>query len=82
MHITGIEVFHNRADERGARAARVAFLSETTRVHVECRDPMTGANRHSALIADALRQLRRMPEFRGEKGNLTFSPGVWSFEAA
>ena len=70
MFIDGIEIEGLRTSDG---PARVSFVSGSARVHITAMAVQAG---RAGLVADALRQLRRMPEFRAGRVPLTFAPGV------
>ncbi|SPF79675.1 hypothetical protein [Pseudoprimorskyibacter insulae] len=82
MLIKEIEVSdlsHNDA-EIGVSHAIVAFLTEDSTIHIACKAANLFARStevmRSSLIRDAVRQLRRMPEFRAGHRDFRFAPGL------
>lgn len=73
MHVTKIELsdryLHpvNRSD-----CARVSFFADGFITQVEAQAPRAAPQ--PDLIRDAIRQLKRMPEFRSGQDNLSFHP--------
>jgi len=78
MHITQIDIQHLEfeAAQNVVRGC-VALVSKASRIHVDCIIPGTDAaapaQQKSALINEAIRQLRRMPEFRRNESAVTFA---------
>lgn len=59
--------------------AHVAITSDSGRVLVDCQlplEPVEPAKRHSALMHEAIRQLRRMPEYRNGKRQIMVADGL------
>ena len=59
--------------------AHVAITSDSGRVLVDCQlplEPVEPAKRHSALMHEAIRQLRRMPEYRNGKRHIMVADGL------
>lgn len=59
--------------------AHVAITSDSGRVLVNCQvpmEPMEPAKRVSALMHEAIRQLRRMPEYRNGKRQILVADGL------
>lgn len=65
-------------DEGGA--GRVAFVTDTGDLVFECQiKPGRDAEKRNptlALISEAMRQIKRMPEYRISKSYVKFAPGV------
>jgi len=81
MHVIFIDVDSLRYDtRRGRHVALVRFHSQDEVVGIEGRSDLpadaSAEARQAALRADALRQLRRMPEFRRNASALSFASGV------
>ena len=76
MHITGIEVTelqHTAASDIGL----VALTTSRDTIQMRCVIPRAKQGGwKQALIADALRQLTRMPEFRSGEKTLRLAPGL------
>ena len=85
MYVDEIEITEIPTVETPERArASVAFMSYERQVQVMCdlrEAPETPMKRHGALLREALRQLRRMPEFRAGRALLEFRPGLISEES-
>lgn len=83
MHVTDIQISNPMYRQTlGELTAVVSLSSESRDVRVHCAvpaedntEPQKGAGR-LALIREALRQLRRMPEMRTGREELSFAPGV------
>lgn len=77
MYITQIEVseYPSRHGEL-RRRAHVRLQSDRKQVQMECaiREDEARAGSRLAFIRDALRQVRRMPEFRRGTEEITFAP--------
>jgi len=59
--------------------AQVAITADSGRVLVDCQlptEPMEPANRRTALLHEAIRQLRRMPEYRNGKREIQIADGL------
>jgi hypothetical protein len=59
--------------------AQVAITADSGRVLVDCQiptDQMEPATRRSALMHEAIRQLRRMPEYRSGKHEIRIAEGL------
>lgn len=71
MHVTSI-IFTNRRIDPATRAdcADVAFISGSVVARFLATGPR--ASPRLALIRDAIRQLKRMPEFRSGQAELSF----------
>lgn len=58
----------------------VAFMTDTATIQVTCQAPAlayrTAWALRRRLVKDALRQLRRMPEFRSGLAEIRFSPSL------
>ena len=84
MYVDAIEITEIPTEETPERArASVAFTSYERQVQVMCdlQDaPQPPRIRRNALMREALRQLRRMPEFRAGRAVLEFRPGLLSEE--
>lgn len=82
MHITQIEIagmFEDEAEQ--STRAHVAFYAQDRQVHIDCTvSERKGPTLAKRLISEAIRQMRRMPEFRGGRGELSFEPGLWTEE--
>lgn len=81
MYVDAIEITEIPSEETPERArASVAFMSYERQVQVMCdlneAPEPSSLKRRVALMRDALRQLRRMPEFRAGRSELKFGPGV------
>ncbi|WP_299349609.1 hypothetical protein [uncultured Shimia sp.] len=81
MYVNAIEITEIPSEETPERAqASVAFLSYERQIQVVCdlREAPAAATfkRKVALMRDALRQLKRMPEFRAGRAVLEFQPGI------
>jgi hypothetical protein len=75
IDIAGIEV---EALDSTLRA-QVAITADSGRVLVDCKiatDPIEPATRKSALMHEAIRQLRRMPEYRSGKREILIAEGL------
>ena len=83
MYIKAIEVTDVQpvGTAGGFTRAVVAFHGDDSAIHLSCR---TAANDQSeplkrrTLIFDAVRQLRRMPEYRTGSKRFSFAPGLIS----
>ncbi len=79
MYVDDIEITEIPTIETPERArASVAFMSYERQVQVMCdlREAPEPKKRRGALLREALRQLRRMPEFRAGRVALEFRPGL------
>lgn len=80
MHITKIEVSEVKPIERDRREGYVLFsaLGRKVQVFCEVRDTEARApgDTKGSLVREAIRQIRRMPEYRAGKSRLTFEPGL------
>jgi hypothetical protein len=59
--------------------AQVAITADSGRVLVDCKiatDPIEPSNRKTALMHEAIRQLRRMPEYRSGKHEIRIAEGL------
>ena len=81
MHITqiniqGLEFETTREILRGC----VALISSATRFQVDCAlhdsADTSDAQRRSALVDEAIRQLKRMPEFRRNQDAVSVADGL------
>ncbi len=81
MFVKQIEVagFRRRAPD-GTLSGTIAFVASDRRVNVDLNVPHDAQARDRSnrlrLLAEALRQLRKMPEFRSCAGALDFAPGL------
>ena len=78
MLVTDIEISHYSYDSRRARhCANVAMTFRNRVVSLLCQLDMpaeeSASNRARAFVQDAIRQLRRMPEFRTGADRLQFA---------
>ena len=84
MFINAIEVTEVPGDASFARA-HVFFTSYERQIQVMCDlrgpDAESPVKRRIALLREALRQLKRMPEFRAGRATLEFQPGLLPEEA-
>lgn len=78
MYITQIEVSQMTGPAGiGPATGFVSLQSDQSHVQMHCAVPdTTPVTRRDALIAEALRQLGRMPEFRSGARKLSFAPEV------
>jgi hypothetical protein len=80
MLITHIDIAGmNVADQDDMMRAHVAITSDKGRVLVDCIlpvEPMEPAKRRVALMHEAIRQLRRMPEYRNGKREILLADGL------
>ncbi|MDP5366363.1 MAG: hypothetical protein NWT12_08735 [Paracoccaceae bacterium] len=75
IDIAGLHIEHHDNDMR----AHVAVMSDMGRILVDCRVPMNDMEpetRRSAVLHEAIRQLRRMPEFRSGKREIRVADGL------
>lgn len=76
IDVTPIETF---TPETGG-SGKVAFVTDTGDMIFECQiKPGRDAEKRNpalALIHDAMRQIKRMPEYRISKSYVKFAPGV------
>ncbi|MDX5402694.1 MAG: hypothetical protein LPJ93_09880 [Rhodobacterales bacterium] len=75
IDIAGLDI----ADHDSVMRAHVAITSDSGRVLVDCQLPMESmepAKRRSALMHEAIRQLRRMPEYRSGKREIMVADGL------
>ncbi|MEP2531512.1 hypothetical protein [Shimia sp.] len=85
MHVTDIQISNpTYRQSLGELSAVVSLSADARDVRVLCNvesqpeeEPTKG---RLALIRDALRQLRRMPELRAGREELSFAPGVYPSE--
>ena len=84
MYITQIEVSQmQNASGQGRVSGFVSIDSDEGHVQMHCAVSDTAPSmRRDALIAEALRQLRRMPEFRTGRRDLSFAPGIMVIDPA
>ena len=79
MYVDAIEITEIPTEETSERArASVAFMSYERQVQIMCdlQEAPEPKKRRGALIREALRQLRRMPEFRAGRAKLEIRPGL------
>lgn len=79
MYVTSIEVRQLPGTHSIARTTNtlVTFLGKSQNISVNCSMPCDSAKPNSpALLADAIRQLRRMPEYRTGHRRLEFCPSL------
>ncbi len=82
MHIINIKVHDYTCHPAMPEMVRgmVELNSGTQGVHLVCcaKRPATaaGGSLHDRLVRDAVRQLRRMPEFRAGADRFTFAAGL------
>ena len=86
MHVTEIQISNPMYRQTLGELTAVVSLSDETRdVRMLCAVPAQEdspkAEGRLALIKDALRQLRRMPEIRTGREQVSFAPGVFPSEA-
>lgn len=85
MYVNAIEVTEIPGDASLARA-HVSFTSYERQIQVMCdlRRPEADSpvKRRIALLREALRQLKRMPEFRAGRASIEFQPGLLPEEAS
>lgn len=86
MFVDDIEINEIPINETPERArASVSFMSYERQVQVMCdlheAPEPSSMKRRVALMRDALRQLRRMPEFRAGRAALEFRTGLIPDEA-
>ncbi len=86
MYVDAIEITEIPVVETPERArASVAFMSYERQVQVMCdlreAPEASSLKRRAALVREALRQLRRMPEFRAGRTALEFRTGLIPDEA-
>ena len=75
IDISGLHIEHQDSCMR----AHVAFMSDMGRILVDCQVPLDNMepdSRRSAVLHDAIRQLRRMPEFRSGKHEIRIADGL------
>ena len=75
IDIAGLDI----ADHDRMMRAHVAITSDSGRVLVDCQlplEPMEPAKRRAALLHEAIRQLRRMPEYRSGKREIMLADGI------
>lgn len=83
MQINRIEIEHINQDPLSDMAAgMVALETQAGCVTVLCRVPkrlcITAGALHRRLATEALRQARRMPEYRSGQDQLTVAPGAFA----
>ncbi|MDX1780395.1 MAG: hypothetical protein R3256_03655 [Thalassovita sp.] len=78
MYITHIEVSQLRGIPAAGRTSGfVSLHSEERQVQVHYAVAgIAGRAPREALITEALRQLRKMPEYRSGRRELSFAPGI------
>lgn len=80
MFITHIDVAGMQVENcESVMRAHVAIMSDSGRVLVDCRIPVEThepAKRKAALMHEAIRQLRRMPEYRSGQRQILLADGV------
>jgi predicted YcjX-like family ATPase len=80
MLITRIDIAGmHHADHDSAMRAHVAITSDKGRVLVDCQlpaQPMEAGPRRMALMHEAIRQLRRMPEYRSGQRQILLADGL------
>jgi hypothetical protein len=80
LYITHIDIAELQTDGHDSLArAHVAITSDAGRVLVDCRMPQDGAEpatRRRALLHEAIRQLRRMPEYRSGQREIRLADGL------
>lgn len=80
MFITRIDVTGmNRQDDDAMTRAHVAITSDSGRVLIDCHLALTQvepARHRHALMHEAIRQLRRMPEYRSGKREVRLADGL------
>ena len=80
MHITKIEVNEVDPIDRDRREGYVSFSALGRKVQVFCEIRSEArqekGDAKGSLIQEALRQIRRMPEYRSGKSKITFEPGL------
>ncbi|SHJ95766.1 hypothetical protein SAMN05444000_11614 [Shimia gijangensis] len=79
MYVTDIEVIElPEPQERSAQMGSVVFTSYERQIQVMCSlqgdENNSPAKKRLSFVRDALRQLSRMPEFRGGRAKLEFAP--------
>lgn len=85
MHVTDIQISNPTYRQAvGELSAVVSLSSDSRDVQLICAVPAELEHRKSdgriALIREALRQLRRMPEMRTGREVLSFAPGLYAAE--
>lgn len=85
MHVTEIQISNPTYRQTLGELSAVVSLSDNTRdVRLHCAVPAQEGEKKTAgrlaLIREALRQLRRMPEIRAGQEELSFAPGVYPNE--
>ena len=82
IDVTSTHAFSPEAGGSG----KVAFVTDAGDLIFECAvAPGRGADKRNpelALITDAMRQVRKMPEYRISKSYMKFAPGVLPDELA
>ncbi len=77
MHIENVE-FSNLSVEKGMCFGVVTLLTRAGATHCACQIAASAGQSlgalQGALLHDALRQLKRMPEFRRNAAKITLSP--------
>ncbi|PSL18382.1 hypothetical protein [Shimia abyssi] len=81
MYVTDIQISNPTYRQTLGELSAVVSLSTDDRdVRMLCAVPSepeeTGRKGRLALIRDALRQLRRMPEHRTGREDISFAPGI------
>ncbi len=82
MHVTEIQITNpTYRQSLGQLSAVVSLSAESRDVRLFCEVPAAAERREgegrSALIREALRQIRRMPELRAGLEKLSFAPGIY-----
>lgn len=81
MHVTGIEIDGFDLSHAGGPASGcIAFVNAKTRLSIAITLP-AGAIPHPAILRrravdEAIRQVRRLPEYRAGHGCLSFAPSL------
>jgi hypothetical protein len=78
MYVTEIEI--NEIPNSGETRGSVSFCSYERQIQVMCEIKEEGlqdkVKRRLAFIREALRQVRRMPEYRNGRSQIDFEPGL------
>lgn len=80
MHITKIDIADPVSHPGEGYTALVSFHADDRHVMLMARADQAGDR--SAFLKDALRQLRRLPEFRRSAGGLTFAEDLPALRCA